>query len=170
MTEKRGRDRNLELRRDLFYAVCRIIEGSYSDPAREAEFRRQKAALAERLGYGPEPKRLTPEYQLSPKEFRRMKAAIRYSMKPARLRAIKPQKKVQAATFFDGIRGNVTVMKNNPVVPEQTPPVPHKRFVLNIGGEKIALDFGAKLTELKPEPAEVIPIDKGKRPRRLKTK
>jgi hypothetical protein len=41
--------------------------------------------------------------------------------------------------------------------------------VLNIGGEKVAFDFGAKLTELKPEPAEVIPVEKGRRPRR-KTK
>ena len=61
-------------------------------------------------------------------------------------------------------------MKNNSVVPEQAPPVPHKRFVLNIGGEKVAFDFGAKLTELKPEPAEVIPVEKGRRPRRPKTK
>ena len=97
MTEKRGRDRDLDLRRDLFYAVCRIIEGSYSDPAHLAEFCRQKAALAERLGYGPEPKRLTPEYQLSPKESRRMKAAIRRNVKPSSPRAAKLPKKVQAA-------------------------------------------------------------------------
>ena len=87
-----GLDLHRYLRRSLFYGVCRIIEGSYSDPAREAEFQRQKAALAERLGYGPEPKRLTPEYQLSPKEFRRMKAAIRRGVKLSSARVAKPKK------------------------------------------------------------------------------
>ncbi len=71
----------LDLRRDLFYGVCRMIEGSYSDSVREAEFYRQRTALAKRLGYGPEPKRLTAEYRLSPQEFRRMKAAIRRNLK-----------------------------------------------------------------------------------------
>jgi hypothetical protein len=93
VTDKRGGDKNLDLRRDLFYAVCRIIEGSYSDPAREAEFHRQKAALADRLGYGPEPKRLTPECRLSPKEFRRMKAVIRRNVKQGSSEASKATKK-----------------------------------------------------------------------------
>jgi len=46
-------------------------------------------------------------------------------------------------------------MKNK-LVPEPTPPVPEKRFVLNIGRQKVAFDFGVKATELKPQPAEVV--------------
>jgi len=97
VTANRDDDWDLDLRRDLFYGVCRIIEGSYSDPGHKAEFHRQKAALAERLGYGQEPKRLTPEYQLSPKEFRRMKAAIRRSVKPSSPRAEKAPKQIQSS-------------------------------------------------------------------------
>ncbi len=59
-------------------------------------------------------------------------------------------------------------MKNK-VVPEPTPPVPQKRFILNIGRQKVALDFGAKVTELKPEPAEVIPVEEGRARKRAKT-
>ncbi len=61
-------------------------------------------------------------------------------------------------------------MKNNPVVPEPAPPVPQKRFILNIGAQKVAFDFGAKLTELKPKPAEIIPVTRGKRTPRPKSK
>ncbi|HEY1860499.1 MAG TPA: hypothetical protein VGG61_09110 [Gemmataceae bacterium] len=60
-------------------------------------------------------------------------------------------------------------MKNKPV-PEATPPVPQKRFVLNIGGQKVAFDFGAQVTELKPQPAEVVPVDQVRTPKRVKTK
>ena len=60
-------------------------------------------------------------------------------------------------------------MKNK-LVPEPPPPVPQKRFVLNIGGEKVAFDFGAKVTELKPQPAEVIPVEEGRSRKRAKTK
>ena len=70
--------------------------------------------------------------------------------------------------FYAGFRANVTVMKNK-LVPEPPPPVPQKRFVLNIGGEKVAFDFGAKVTELKPEPAEVIPVEEGRTRKRVKT-
>ena len=61
-------------------------------------------------------------------------------------------------------------MKNNSVVPEPASPLPHKRFVLNIGRQKVAFDFGAKVTDLKPQPAEVVPVEKGRRPRRPKAK
>ena len=71
--------------------------------------------------------------------------------------------------FCARFRANVTVMKNK-LVPEPPPPVPQKRFVLNIGGEKMALDFGAKVTELKPQPAEVIPVEEGRTRKRAKTK
>ena len=59
-------------------------------------------------------------------------------------------------------------MKNK-LVPEPTPPVPEKRFVLNIGRQKVAFDFGAKVTELKSEPAEVIPVEEGRTRKRTKT-
>jgi hypothetical protein len=60
-------------------------------------------------------------------------------------------------------------MKNK-LVPETPPPVPQKRFVLNIGGQKLGLDFGAKVTDLKPEPAEVIPVEEGRTRKRAKSK
>ena len=73
------------LRRDLFYAMCNILEGCYTDPKLEGEFRRQKARLEKRFGYDKEPipPRITPEYKLSPAEVRRMKAAIRRNLKLA---------------------------------------------------------------------------------------
>jgi hypothetical protein len=70
-------------RRDLFYAVCNILEGCYTDPKLEREFRRQKARLEKRFGYDrePRPARITPEFQFSAREVRRMKAAIRRNLR-----------------------------------------------------------------------------------------
>ena len=78
-------DERWSLRRDLFYGMCNILEGCYTDPKREAEFRRQKARLEKRFGYDkePPPPRITPDYQLSPAEIRRMKMAIRRNLKLA---------------------------------------------------------------------------------------
>jgi hypothetical protein len=75
-------DERWSFRRDLFYGMCNILEGCYTDPKREAEFRRQKARLEKRFGYDkePPPPRITPEYQLSAAEVRRMKAAIRRNL------------------------------------------------------------------------------------------
>jgi len=69
------------LRRDLFYAVCNILEGCYTDPKLERAFRRQKARLEKRFGYGQEPPRILPEFQFSATEVRQMKAAIRRNLK-----------------------------------------------------------------------------------------
>jgi hypothetical protein len=78
-------DEQWSLRRDLFYAMCNILEGCYTDPKFEREFRRQKARLEKSFGYDkePMPPRITPEYKLSPAEVRRMKAAIRLNLKLA---------------------------------------------------------------------------------------
>ena len=77
-------DERWSLRRDLFYGMCNILEGCYTDPKGEAEFRRQKARLEKRFGYDKEPPpRIIPEYQLSAAEVRRMKAAIRRNLKLA---------------------------------------------------------------------------------------
>ena len=69
------------LRRDLFYAVCNILEGCYTDPKLERAFRRQQARLEKRFGYGQEPPRILPEFQFSAAEVRRMKAAIRRNLR-----------------------------------------------------------------------------------------
>ena len=78
-------DERWSLRRDLFYGMCNILEGCYTDPKREAEFRRQKACLEKRFGYDkePPPSRIIPEYQFSPAEFQRMKMAIRRNLRLA---------------------------------------------------------------------------------------
>src|SRR5258708_26483377 len=69
--------------RDLFYAVCHILEGCYTGRKLERAFRRQKARLEKRFGYDQEPRppRIIPESQLSPDEARRMKAAIRRNLR-----------------------------------------------------------------------------------------
>ena len=74
-------DEQWSLRRDLFYAMCNILEGCYTDPKRE--FRRQKARLEKRFGYDREPRpvRITPEFQFSAREVRRIKAAIRRNLR-----------------------------------------------------------------------------------------
>src|SRR5258708_36529128 len=64
--------------RDLFDAMCNILEGCYTEPHREAEFRRQKAVFEKRFGYDQE---LVPEFQFSAAEVRQMKAAIRRNLR-----------------------------------------------------------------------------------------
>jgi len=78
-------DERWSLRRDLFYGMCNILKGCYTDSKLEGEFRRQKARLEKRFGYDqePMPPRITPEYQLSAAELRRMKAAIRRNLRLA---------------------------------------------------------------------------------------
>ncbi len=85
-------DERWSLRRDLFYGTCNILEGCYTDPKLEGEFRRQKARLEKRFGYDqePTPPRITPEYQLSTAEVRRMKAAIQRNLKLPELTWVRP--------------------------------------------------------------------------------
>ena len=76
-------DERWSARRDMFYAMCDILEGCCADPKLEREFRRQKARLEKRFGYDrePRPARITPEFQFSEREVRRMKAAIRRNLR-----------------------------------------------------------------------------------------
>ena len=67
--------------RELFYAMCNILEGCYTDPELERAFRRQKARLEKRFGYDQEPPRIVPEFQFSAAEVRQMKAAIRRNLR-----------------------------------------------------------------------------------------
>jgi len=78
------------LRRDLFYAMCNILEGCYTDPKLEREFRRQKARLEKRFGYDHEPARILPEFQFSAAEVRRMKAAIQRNLRLPELTWVRP--------------------------------------------------------------------------------
>ena len=91
-------DERWSLRRDLFYGMCNILEGCYTDPKLERAFRRQQARLEKRFGYDHEPARILPEFQFSAAEVRRMKAAIQRNLRLPELTWVRPTPDVDTPT------------------------------------------------------------------------
>ena len=58
-------------------------------------------------------------------------------------------------------------MEKNPIVlpshSNTSQPEPNRSLILSIGGRRYEIRIDAKMTELCNHPADVVPIDKGKR-------
>lgn len=69
-----------------------------------------------------------------------------------------------------GMTNNKVVPFPKPLAPEPAPLAEkHQRIVMRFGGQRVAaFDFHTKITKLNPEPAPLIPVDRGKPKKRRK--